>query len=425
MGILGSSQPRFRLYRPPGAWAEVIAAALTGRTTHAPGDIATLESLVADWMSIDHAICLSQGRTALYLALLELIEPGQSVILSPFTFHEVVNIVLCAGGRPVFADIEPGTSNIDAAEVERLLAAASDTGVGAVIATHLHGIPCDVERIAAACGARGVPLIEDAAQCFGGRIGGQHVGTFGDVGFFSFNRIKNVTSLYGGMLVTRDSALASRVRGRIESYAYESPARLLGQALRSMMYDIGTAPGIFPCITHPVVRFDALYGPGVIGRLVENERAPGRYDRMPTRYLRRMTPLQARLIMRQLEHIDTHTKNRVLHARTYHAGLSGLPGVVLPRFRGDGSNIYLSLPVQVPDRDGLVRHLMRRGRDVRAHQYANAAELPCYAEFARDCPHARIAAERGFLLPTYPSYPESEVRANVRAIGEYCEGAGV
>ncbi len=444
MSFLHSPQPRFRLNRPPGAWRQVVTGTLTGQTTRSKDsddDITALESLLADWMSVPHAICVSQGRTALYLALRELIEPGQAVILSPFTFHEVVNMVLCAGGRPLFADVEPGTSNIDAAEVERLLAgedgggagtaggpgsssSAASPNIGAVIATHLHGIPCDIERIAAACAAHGVTLIEDAAQCFGGRIGGRHVGTFGDVGIFSFNRIKNVASLYGGLLVTGDGALADRVRAAIAPFPYESPARLLAQALRCQMYDIATAPGLFPLFTHPLMRLDALRGPGILGGLIENERAPARYDHMPARYLRRMTPLQARLVLRQLEHVDTHTKDRVLHARAYHAGLAGLPGVVLPRFRGDGSNIYLSLPVQVPDRAGLLRHLVRRGRDVRGRQYANAADLACYAEFARDCPNARAAAERGFLLPTYPGYAESEVRANVRAIGEYCKGAG-
>jgi dTDP-4-amino-4,6-dideoxygalactose transaminase len=63
--------------------------------------------------------------------------------------------------------------------------------------------------------------------------------------------------------------------------------------------------------------------------------------------------------------------------------------------------------------------MMRQGRDVRTRQYSNAADLSCFAEFARECPNARTAAERGFLLPTYPRYPELEVEKNIRVMREF------
>src|SRR6185503_17787272 len=102
-------------------------------------------------------------------AVKALIKPGRKVILSPYTIADVVNMVVCAGGEPVFADIERETCNVDAAEVERLI----DDQTGAVMVTHFYGLACDIERIAKICKDRNVPLIEDAAQAFGVRVNGK------------------------------------------------------------------------------------------------------------------------------------------------------------------------------------------------------------------------------------------------------------
>lgn len=410
-----SPQPRFRLYHPQGIWTKVAAAVLSGRTTCSEEDVAALEKRVAELMGIEHGICVSHGRTGIYLALCHLIEPGQNVVLSPYTFHEIINMVLCAGGRPVFADIEADSCSIAASEVERLI----DDDTGAVIATHLFGISCDIEAISEICRDRGVPLIQDAAQCFGAHINGRHLGTFGDAGVFSFSFVKNVPSLYGGMVVTQDDALQDYIRGALESLPYESPARLIGLTLRSIAYDVMTANVLFQFITFPLFRFGYLRNADALGRLVETEHDPVAYRQIPKQYLKRMTPLQARLVAEQLDDVDRHSRARVAHARAYHSGLSDIPDIQLPLLREDGADIYLSLPVQVPDREKLLKHMMRQGRDVRTRQYANAADLPCFAEFARKCPNARTAAERGFLLPTYPRYPELEVEKNVHVMREF------
>lgn len=410
-----SPQPRFRQYHPRGTWAKVGSAVLSGRTTRSEEDVTALEKRVVEIMGIDHGICVSQGRTGLYLALCHVIEPGQNVVLSPYTFHEVINMVLCAGGRPLFADIEADSCNIAASEVERLI----DNDTGAVIATHLHGIACDIETISEICRQRGVPLIEDAAQCFGARINGRHLGTFGDAAVFSFGRVKNVSSLYGGMVVTQDDALENYIRRALEPLPYESPTRLLGQALTSVAYDVMTADVLFQFVSFPLFRIDYLRNFNALGRLVETKRDPVAYRQIPKQYLKRMTPLQARLVAEQLEDVDRCSQARVAHVRSYHYGLSDVPGIRLPPLREDGADIYLSLPVQVPDREKLVKYMMRQGRDLRVRHIANAADLPCFAEFARECPNARTAAERGFLLPTYPRYPESEVEKNIHVMREF------
>ena len=410
-----SPQPRFRFYNSPQNFGDLLLALLLGRVRHSGDDPSDLERHFAAWLKVAHAVAMPQGRVALYAAVRSLIAPGQKVILSPYTIYDVVNMVICAGGRPVFADIDPVTCNIDPLEIEQLI----DDDTGAVIITHLHGLACDIERVVSVCRERGVALIEDCAQCLGGRSRGRHVGTFGDIGVFSFSRAKNVNAYYGGMAVTSDPVLRERVAETVRSFRLESTMRLVKRALQCLAGDILTAPPLFQLVTFWLLRQDTARGLGMANRLVRAENNPTLHQALPEHYRRRMTPLQARLVMRQLGEVDRDMRIRIGLARRYHDGLSDLPEIGLPPLREDGSHTYLSFPIRVAGRDELVQHMMRQGRDVKTQHYVNLAELPCFSAYARDCPNVRTVAQQVLLLPIYPGYSESEIERNIGALRSY------
>ena len=310
-------QPRFRFYGSPGNYLSTAAAVLTGSLRRG-ADVARLEERVAAWTGAAHAVAVPQARVGIYLALRSLIKPGQSVVLSPYTIYDVVNMVICAGGRPVFADIEPETCNIDPDEVARLI----DDNTGAVVATHLHGLACDIERIARICRDKRVFLIEDAAQAFGARVVGRHLGTFGDAGVFSFGRAKNVNAFFGGMVLTRDRALRARMLEVLNAFRPEDAGRLLLRAAHCLLGDLMTAPLVFQGLTFWFFRYGCLHDIQAVNKVVQTEDNPVLRRQLPETYRRRLTPLQARLVARQLDRVDRHTAVRLAHARLYHDGLS-------------------------------------------------------------------------------------------------------
>lgn len=414
-----SPHPRFRFYGSPDIYVATMAAALTGRIRRGDRDIVELQTQVAGIVGAGHALCMPQARVGIYLALCSLIQPGQKVILSPYTHYDVINMVLCSGGQPVFADVEADSCNICANDIAGLI----DSETGAVIATHLYGQACDIERIAETCSAAGIALIEDAAQCFGGRVNGRHVGTFGDVGVFSFHLVKNVNTFYGGMVITNKPDLRDRMAAIMARFPYESPGRLLRRAAYSLGVDAATAPPVFQLLTSWLSRLDYLFDVNVVGKLVQVAE-PECYGEFPRRYKRRMTPLQARLAMPQIGDIDDLCKIRVECAKQYRSGLENLSGIVLPPQSDDGSHIYLFYPIRVTERDRLVRQMMRAGRDLHVQTATNAADLPCFSDYARDCPNARAAVEEVLLLPTYPAYPEVEVQKNIGVIRKFFDQAG-
>lgn len=156
-----------------------------------------------------HAVALSSCTAALHLALIAAgVEAGDDVVTSPYTFVSCGETILYLGARPVFADVEPATKNLDPARLESALTPRTK----AIVATSIGGHPCRADEIRAIARARGIPLIEDAAHSLTARIGQAPVGTQADITCFSFYATKGVTAGEGGMAVTAREEWADRIR---------------------------------------------------------------------------------------------------------------------------------------------------------------------------------------------------------------------
>jgi dTDP-4-amino-4,6-dideoxygalactose transaminase len=404
--------PRFRLYTRPALYAEVA------RELAAPGRGGEraqrrLEQAVAAWAGLPAALCVPRARAGIYLALRALIEPGQQVILSPYTIHEVVNVVLCAGGVPVFADVDRRSGNLD----PRAALALLGPGTGAVLVTHLHGLAAEIGPLLGPCRARGVAVVEDCAQAFGTRLAGRPLGTFGDAGILSFGTYKNVTSFLGGMLLTPHAHVRERAAAALAGWPLQPLGPWLREIALGLATDVVTWPPLFRRLTFPLFRYGYLNDVELLNRRVRVEDDPRRRREYPREWSVRMRPAQARMALGQLASLEQGAAARAAFARRYHEGLADLEDhLLLPPLREDGSHGYSYYPIQYADRHALVRFMMQRGCDLAVQHLRNCADLPCFAEFRRDCPNARATAAATVLLPTYPRYGTLDVERNVAAI---------
>lgn len=166
--------------------------------------------------SVGHAVALSSGTAALHLALLAIgVNPGDDVLCSTLTFTATASAIRYCGAAPVFIDSERRSWNLDPALLEDELherAAVGRRMPAAVIAVDVFGQCADYAAIAPLCRRYGVPLVVDAAESLGASGDGRAAGTQGNVGCFSFNGNKIITTSGGGMLATDDRRLAQRVR---------------------------------------------------------------------------------------------------------------------------------------------------------------------------------------------------------------------
>ena len=178
-------------------------------------EVDAFEQEFATYLGIDNAVALSSGTSALHLALVLLgVGSGDEVIVPTLTFAASAFATRYVGAEPVFLDSDDASWNLDPELLSTELdeRAAHDRLPAAVIAVDLYGQTAEYEPIAAACAAHGVPLIEDAAEALGATYQGRAAGTLGDIGVFSFNGNKIITTSGGGMFVAGDPKIADQAR---------------------------------------------------------------------------------------------------------------------------------------------------------------------------------------------------------------------
>ncbi len=409
------SRPRYRPYRVGVSQRQLLRGFLFQEPALSHSAQARLEQAVLRYVGGEHAVAVPMCRVGLYLTLRELIKPGQEVLVTPYTIHDVVNMVLCAGGVPRFVDISSETLTCASREFARHLSSVT----GAVIATHMFGCAEGIGEIASLCHAKGVPLIEDCAQALGARVQGRHAGTWGDVGLLSFGLAKNLNVFRGGIVIARDGGLAARVRSAMQGWKANSRSLLSRLACNYLLRRFLTKDEVFSGFVQPFVRWLYLHGPRALEWRLHGERMPQRRDNLPGRYQRQCHPLMWDMTAAQFRSLDQHTAERVQYAEAYRSGLDEIPDVQLPVARHDGSHIYLAYPIQVAQRDALIRYLVIHGRDITAASYSDNSSASCFREYRADCPVARQAAASVVLLPTYPGYGSDQVHANLRLIRSY------
>jgi len=188
------------------------------------GEVAAFESEFAEFIGVKHALAVTSGSGALHTSLAALgVGPGQEVIVPAYMWVAAIAAVVNLGAIPVLADIDESFT-LNPAEIERRITPRT-TGI---IAVHMSGAPADAPALLEITRKRGLFLLEDCAQCAGGSIGGKKVGSFGNMGIFSFQMNKNMSSGEGGCVVTDDTRLYQRaVASHDNGYARDESGRAI------------------------------------------------------------------------------------------------------------------------------------------------------------------------------------------------------
>lgn len=167
------------------------------------------EEALARYFGVKHAVCTSNGTASLHIALLACgVGPGDEVITTPLSFSATATSILMTEATPVFADVDPKTYDIDPDKIEALI---TDKTV-AVLPVHLLGTSCDMDPLMEIATKHDLWVVEDNAQCFGGRYKGRKTGTIGDISIVSLQETKSITTVVGegGVCITDDDKLAEQ-----------------------------------------------------------------------------------------------------------------------------------------------------------------------------------------------------------------------
>jgi perosamine synthetase len=319
-----SSEHRISLFKPVIREEAVDAVAEVLRSGWLGMGPVTLdfEREFATYVGARGCVALNSCTAALHLALIVLDLPrGAEVLTSPLTFVSANQVILHAGLKPVFADVEPATGNLDVAG----LAARLTDRTRAIVVTHYGGYPSDLEAIYALAHEKKVDVIEDCAHACGAVYRGGRIGSHGDLHAFSFQAVKNLPMADGGALTVRSTEHEERLR-----------------RLRWFGIDKDTYAR-----TNSSYRWD--------------------YEVTELGFKYQLNDVQAAIGLVQLQWIDEDNRRRREIARHYRDGLHGTDGIEFLSYEDDRESSFHLFPVLVDRRDDLVRRLADAKIDVGVH----------------------------------------------------------
>jgi len=324
-------------------------------------EVEAFERETAQFCGATHGIGVASGTDALHLALLACgIGEGDEVLTTPFTFIATAESIHKCGGTPVFVDIRPETFNMDLDQMESRLTPRTR----GIVPVHLYGQPCDMTRMMSFATAHGLKVVEDCAQALGATWQGRRVGSFGHAGCLSFFPSK-VLGAYGdgGMVVTRDAAIAEHIR-----------------ILRSH----GSKTKYF----HDMPGFNS-----------------------------RLDSLQAGVLRVKLRHLNDWLGRRRELASAYADALRGAVGLSLPAEVPGSMHIYNYYTIRVAgggrNRDALAAHLKTKGIATAVYYPKSLHLQPVYAALGYgpgDFPVSETAQNEALSLPMFPEMTMAQVR---------------
>jgi dTDP-4-amino-4,6-dideoxygalactose transaminase len=306
--------------------------------------------------SCEYAVGVGSGTAALWAALVALgIGDGDEVITVPNTFIATAEAISMAGAKPVFVDIDEQTYTMD----PKLLEAAITPNTKAVIPVHLYGQMADMDSIMEVARARGLHVVEDAAQAHGAEYKARPAGSIGDLGCFSFYPGKNLGA-YGeaGAAVTNSEELATRMR---------------------MFRDHGQAKKYY----HTMVGWNS-----------------------------RMDGFQGAVLSVKLRHLSSWNEGRRKNAELYRRRLGGRDSIVLPTEADYAKHVYHVYAVRVPDRESLMNYLREKEIYCGIHY-----PVPVHLQEAYGClglgrgsyPVTEKSADELISLPMYPELASKQI----------------
>lgn len=322
-------------------------------------EVEELERALADYCGVRHCIGVSNGTDALLMAMLALeLKPGDEIITTPFSFAAAVEMALLLGCRPVYADIDAHTYNIDPERIE----AAITPRTRAILPVSLYGQCADMPRIRAIADAHRLPVIEDAAQAFGATCGGRRACSFGDIATTSFFPAKPLGA-YGdaGACFTDDDALAARLR----------ELRVHGQG-------------------------------------------PGPYNHLRLGINGRLDTLQAAILLAKHAVYPQEIAWRQAAAARYDSMLEGL--VPTPTVAEGYGSVWAQYTIEVEERAAVQRAMAAAGIPTAVHYPMSLPHQPAYRDATAEVPVSDAAAARVLSLPMHPDLSEAQQRQVVDAL---------
>ena len=322
-----------------------------------------LEQELCAYLGVDYISLFNNGTIALVTALQALGLTEGEVITTPYTFVATAHSIVWNNLTPVFVDIDPNTSNIDPAEVEK---AITDRTV-AIMPVYCYGIPCDVEKLQEIADLHNLKLIYDAAHAFGVKHQGQSLLNYGDLSVISFHATKVFNTFEGGAIVCHSAEMKQRI-DRLKNFGIVSETAIDDISLNGKLSEVHAALGLL-----------------------------------------QLKSIDETLLARK--HIDHYYRELL-------CDVEGIACIQRPAAETD-NYAYFPIVISKPyplSRDELFSALKKQNIFARKYFYPIMTDLAIYQQYQAETPEAKLLSEHVLCLPMYPALADAEIQQIVKVI---------
>ncbi len=300
-----------------------------------------------------------------------------------------------SGAIPVFVDVDPKTYNLDIDSIKRYITPKTK----AIIATHLFGQPCDIDKLQKICDERDIRLIEDCAHSCGAEYKGKKVGSFGDIGLFSFSLPKNITCFGGGMLTIKRPEIRDNVRKIQASFPEGRKTKIVKGVLAGYMSHFFLSPKIFSFFSYPFLRILDLFNVDITDTIL-NKELEKFYNKDSESSGGRLSNIQAKAGLLQLSRIDEVNDRLRNNADFLSRHLKNISRIHLPRATALSKGVFSYYRILIDNPDRLKRLLLREGVDSQRGNIIDCSKLKFFRTKEKDgYPNAEMLSNRGLEIP--------------------------
>jgi len=372
-----------------------------------------------DKFSLDYkmprGVVFNKARLAFYFLLKNLnLKPGGEVLISALHVADFINIIRCAGFKPVVIDIDRETYNIDFDDLEKKI--TEDASL--IYITHISGLATDMDKVVDIATRKNVPFIEDCSQSFSSYWKGQRLGTFGEATIFSLSLLKPVSTFFGGMVISKNEELINKLREEEKKLANQPRLPLILETIKHLVFKTATNKFIFSLLVFPLLN---LFSKPMdfFSRYQRANKTVTLRDKLPQSFFVKFTWPQALLGIEQLKTVHKKEAEKISNAIYVYDNLKDSKKIKKAKLLENGKNSFWSFPINTSDIIDFKKFLARYGVDSTCYLLSVLGDEPEFARLGFKCPQASEVKKHVLLIPMYSSLTRKELEYITKTINHY------
>ena len=361
---------------------------------------------------------ISQGRFGIFLSCREAIKnKKKEILMSPFTIFDLVNMVICANGKPVFCDIAKNSNHITLKKIRSKV----NRNTAALILTHYETINPEMDKIYNFCKKKKIILINDLAISIDSKFKKKSLSKFSDFSIYSFGFYKFSSSILGGGLYVKNQQIYRKLHKELLEFESYKLSDFVSGILKFIIYQLMLSKIIFNFFTFPIFKFSFQNNLQTLLQLTKNDSNPFLRKNIPSNFLKILNFNQIQNIQKSFKILENNRKLRKKNYLLYRSYLSKYKIVLNYSDKIQANSSFINFPILVDNKKELSKYLMISGFDISQYFYRDCSSIKIFKKYNKSIYHTKNHVKKLIVLPTHHQLTRNYIIKLCNTIENYYE----